>query len=174
MKRHELGFAFTELLVVVAITSIITLGAGMSVVQIITGSRSTDDRATAVRQAQIVGYRVSRDALMAHTVRIGDDAGTADVEFLVFSWKDWETGEMHDISYIWLDSANSLKKLKSRHVVRDRDGVETGNTLAMVADNIYSANFSVQGGLWSLSVEARSGNKSVTRTYEISQRFDDE
>jgi len=174
MRQSEKGFMLIELAVVVALTAILTLGAGMSVVQIITGSQRNEDGTTVVRQAQNVGYRVSHDALMAQTITIGDDPGTGDVEFIVLKWKDWESGETHEMSYIWLDSADSLKKLKKRHIVCDRDGVETGNTLTMVADNIYAASLSEQDGLWSLSVEARSGDKSAIRTYEINKRLEDE
>ena len=107
-----------------------------------------------------------------NTITIGDDLGTGDVEFIVMKWKDWESGETHDISYIWFESAESLKKLKRKHMVHDRDGIETGNILTMVAYNIYEASFSEQDGLWNLSVEARSGDKSVIRTYEISRRVE--
>ncbi|MBA7658637.1 hypothetical protein ES703_66596 [subsurface metagenome] len=88
------------------------------------------------------------------------------------SRKDWETGDTYDIRYIWFDSADSLKKLKRKQIIRDKDGLTTGNITTLVADNIYTADLSWQDGAWRLSVEAHSGEKSLTREYEISQRLE--
>ena len=173
MRQNEKGFIIVNLAVVIAIAAIITLGAGMTTVQIIKGSQRTNDWATVVRQAQNVGYWVSEDALMAQTITIGDDPETANVEFIILSWKDWETGDVHDIRYVWFDSVDSLKKLKRTQVTKDRDGVEIENKTTLVADNIYTANLTWQDGMWRLSVEARSGEKRITREYEISQRRED-
>jgi nitrogen fixation protein FixH len=51
------------------------------------------------------------------------------------------------------------------------DGVEVDNKTTLVADNIYAADFSPQDGIWKLSVETRSGDRSVTREYEIGYRL---
>jgi len=174
MKRDEKGFILVNLAVVIAIVAMIAAGAGMTTVQVIKGSQRSSDWTTAVRQAQNVGYWVSEDALMAQTITISDDPETTDVEFIIVYWKDWETGDIHDIRYVWLDSADSLNKLKRKHLTRDRHGVEIGNKTTLVADNIYAASLSWQDGKWSLSVETRSGEKSATREYEISQRLEPE
>ncbi len=171
MKRDEKGFTIIDLVVVIAITAIIALGSGMTVVQIIKGSQRSNDWTTVVRQAQNVGYWVSEDALMAQTIAISDDPETGDIEFFTVYWKDWETGDTYDIRYVWLDSADSLKKLVRKQVSKDKDGVEISNKSTLVADNIYAATLSWQDGAWRLSVEARSGEKSTTREYEISQRL---
>ena len=173
MRQNEKGFIIVNLAVVIAIAAIITLGAGMTTVQIIKGSQRTNDWTAAIRQAQNVGYWVSEDALMAQTITIGDDPETVNVEFIILSWKDWETGDVHDIRYVWFDSVDSLKKLKRTQVTKDRDGVEIENKTTLVADNIYTANLTWQDGMWRLSVEARSGEKRITREYEISQRRED-
>ena len=171
MKKGESGFSFIEVLVVIAISAMIVTGAGMTTVQIIKGSQHSSDWTTVIRQAQNVGYWVSYDALMAQTITIGDDPETGDNEFIIVYWKDWETGDTHDIRYVWLDSAYSLKKLSRKQVTKDKDGVEIGNKTTFVADNIYTASLSEQSGGWRLSVEARSGDKSVSREYEISRRL---
>ena len=172
MKRGEKGFTLINLAVAIAISAIIAAGASMTTAQILKGSQQNSDWATAVRQAQNVGYWVSQDALMAQTINATDDPGTADEEFIIVNWKDWETGDTYDTRYIWLDSADSLKKLKRRKITQDKDGVTTGNVTTLVADNIYTANLSWQGGAWRLSVEAHSGEKSLTREYEICRRLE--
>ena len=108
---------------------------------------------------------------MAQTINATDDLGTDDVEFVVMNRKDWQSGDTDDIRYVWLDSADSLKKLKRKQLTCDKNGVEIGNKMTLVADNIYTANLSWQDGMWALSVEARSGEKSATREYKISQRL---
>ena len=170
MNLNENGFTLIELAVAVAIVAVITLGAGMTTANVIKGSQRNTDWTTAVCQAQNVGYWVSQDALMAQTIDIGDDPETGDAEFIVVSRKDWETGNTYDIRYIWFDSADSLNKLKRKQLTRDKYGVEIDNKTTLVADNIYSANLSWQDSMWGLTVEARSGDKSETREYFISQR----
>ncbi len=172
MKRGERGFTAIEVLVAMAIVALIAGGAAMATVQIVQGAERTSDRMIAVRHAQSTGYWVSNDALMAQKIDIGDDPETEDVEFITVYWKDWETGETHEIRYICLDSSGGLKKLERKHLTRDKDWVEIENKVTFVADNIYTANFSAQDGGWRLTVEARSGTRSETREYEISQRLE--
>ncbi len=172
MKLNEKGFTLIEVMVVIAISALLVLGASVTTIQMLHHSQSSTDKSNAVRQAQNVGYWVSNDALMAKTIEIGDDPVTVDdVEFIIVHWKDGETGDTHKIRYLWLDSVDSLKKMKRNEVIKDKDGVEIGNKTTLVADNINTANFSEITGGWKLNVEARSGDKSVTREYEISQRY---
>ena len=63
-----------------------------------------------------------------------------------------------------------MKKLKRKQLTRDKDGLEIENRLTLIADNIYTANISWQGGMWELNVEARSGAESAIREFEISRR----
>ncbi len=171
MKRDERGFSLIILAVAVAISAIIAAGAGMSTVQIITGTQRNNDHATVIRQAQNLGSWFSRDVLTAQTINATDDLGTADDEFVIIYWKDWESGDTHDIRYVWFDDAGSLKYLQRKQITRDKNGIETGNTITLVAGNIYSANLTQQANIWCLSVETRSGQKSLTREYKISQRI---
>ncbi len=161
-----------EVIVAVAISAIISAVAVMTVAQIVRSSESNNDWTTTIRQAQNLGHWVSQDALMAQTITVGDDPETTtDVEFITSTWMDWETGDTYDIRYLWFDSADSLKIVKRNQVTRDMNGVEVDNRTTLVADNIYAADFSFQDGIWRLSVETRSGDKSVTREYEIGYRL---
>lgn len=170
MKSSERGFLVIELVVVIGISAIIALGAGMTTVQLITSTQRNNDQLAAANHAQKAGDWISQDVMMSQNVTLGDDGGTADIEFASLVWKDWQTGDTHTIRYIWLDSSDSLQKLQRNYVTRDVDEVIIDNKTTLVADNIYSANLTQQGNLWQLAVQARSGQKSVSRQYQIAQR----
>jgi len=170
MRQDERGFTVIELIVVIAISAIIAAGAGMTIGQIIKGSENSQDLMTIANQSHNVGYGISCDILTAQSVNATDDPGTGDIEFVVMNWKDWETGDTYDIRYIWLASTDSLQRLKRKQLISDRDGVEISNKTTLVANNIYSANLTQEDALWRLTIEAHSGERSLTREYVISQR----
>ena len=172
MKRYEKGFTLIEVLVATAIMAMIGAGVTTTAGQIINGSQRNNDWATSVRHAQNIGYWVRQDALMAQSVNVTDDPETTDVEFIILDWKDWETGDTHNIRYILLDSADSLKKVQRKELTRDNNGVEIGNDTTFIADNINTANLSEQDGAWRLSVEAVSGMKNSAKTYRIGYRIE--
>ena len=172
MRRDEKGQTVIEVIVATAVSALIAVVAVMTVVLIIVNSQRNNDCTTAVRQAQNLGHWVSQDVLTAQTITVGDDPETADVEFIIASWKDWETGDTYDIRYLWFDSVDSLKRIKRKQLTYDKDGVEVDSKTTLVADNIYTADFSLQDGLWKLSVETRSRDRSVTREYDISHRLE--
>jgi prepilin-type N-terminal cleavage/methylation domain-containing protein len=169
--KGEKGYSFIELLIAISVSAVLAIGAGMTTFQIFRSSKQNNDWNVAVRQAQSLGQWVSQDALMVNTIDIGDDPGTEDVEFISLFWKDWENGDTYNTDYIWLDSIDSLKQLSRKQVTYDINGVEINNTTSLVADNVYSATLTPQTNSWRLTVETRSGTRSVTREYEISQRL---
>jgi len=168
----ENGYSVLSLVVVIAISSVIALGAGMTTGQILEQSRLNEDYATVVRQAQNFGFNVSQDMVMARTVSTTDNIVTPDVEFITIIWKDWENGYKHDVRYIWLDSVDSLKKVIKKHTIYDENGLTIDSSNSLLADNIYSANLTQPNDAWRLTVEARSGEKSVIREYEVNKRVD--
>ena len=172
MNFRNNGFTLVEFVVVIAVTAIIALGAGTTIVQVTNLYHRNTDTAKAIRYAQNVGYWVSWDAQMANSINTTDDSGTTDVEFINVSHKDWETGDTYDIRYVWIDSFDSLNKVKRIQLIRDKDGVTIDNTTTLIADNIYTANISWQSGIWGLSVEARSGRQSAIREFSISRRYE--
>jgi prepilin-type N-terminal cleavage/methylation domain-containing protein len=167
----EKGYSLVELLVAISVTAVLAAGAGMTTFQIFRSSKQNNDWNVAVRQAQSLGQWVSQDALMVNTIDIGDDSETEDIEFISLFWKDWENGDTYNTAYLWLDSADSLKQLSRKQVTCDTNGVEINSTTSLVADNIYSATLTPQTNSWRLTVETRSGTRSITREYEISQRL---
>ena len=169
---NEKGFAVINLIVVIALSSIIALGAGMTTAQILKQTQLNEDYATVIRQAQNVGFSVSQDMMMARMVSNTDNITTSDVEFITIIWKDWESGYKHDIRYIWLDPVDSLKRVVKKHTIYNENGQEISSVNTLLADNIYSANLTKPNDAWKLTVEARSGSKTVIREYEANKRVD--
>jgi type II secretory pathway component PulJ len=169
--RKEKGFTTAGVLVTIALASLIALGAGMTVAQIIKGTERNENHAEAVRQAQNLGRWFSRDALAAANITGGDDPETGDDELLSIWWKDWENGDNYDIRYIWLDDVGSLKQVKRNQVVRDRSGNIIQNTTTLIADSVYSANLSWQDDAWVFDIETHSGQRQTEREYKITQRL---
>ena len=101
----------------------------------------------------------------------GDDPETDDEEFAVMNWKDWETGDIHTVSYLWYGGAGSLQQLKRKTLILDRYGTEVTNETTLVADNIYSANLTAQEQLWKLFVQTCVRDEMVTKDYEIRKRY---
>jgi prepilin-type N-terminal cleavage/methylation domain-containing protein len=171
MKKNEKGFTLVELLPTLAVTALIALGAGMTFTQIASSTERNEDWNIAVRQAQNTAYWISQDAMMVYNAVTGDDPSTDDVEFVKFTWSDWETGDTYDTRYVWIDTAGSLKEIIRRQVVYNNDGAEIDNKTTMVATNVHNASLSWLDSMWKLSIEIHSGDRAVDREYNISRRL---
>ena len=105
MKRGERGFTLIEVLVVIAIAALITTAATMSTFQAFNVTRRSNDHMATVRQVQNAGYWISRDALIAQNIVVGDDPETEEeLEFLTLTWTEWdydwrEDSEYHSVTY---------------------------------------------------------------------------
>ena len=173
MKRGEKGFTLIEVLVVTFIMALIASGATMTIAQVLGVTKSSNDRTTAIRQVQSAGYWISRDSLMAQSVTTDNDPETPELEFITLSWTAWENSDVHKVVYTFEDMPTGLKKLKRQHLVYDINGLEIENDMMYIAQNIIdSASFSVEDGVWILSIGARSGTKTENREYEIIPRVE--
>ena len=171
MRRKEKGFSLISLAVSIAISAIIAYGAGMTAIQVIKGTERNNDHAKVTQQARNLSRWFGRDSLMAENITAGDDLGTGDDEFITIYWKDWESGDTFDVRYVWLVDADSLKQMKRKQVVRDKDSIVIGSSATLMANGIYSASISQQGNMWILSLETRSGQKSSIREYRTASRL---
>jgi len=172
MRRREKGFSLMSVAVAMLIAAMVAAGAGMTTLQVIRGTERNEEHAEVIQQAHSLGRWFSRDALMAENITAGDDPTTGgDEEFITIYWKDWESGDTFDIRYIWIDDDGSLYKVKRNQIMSDKDDVVIDSTSSLVAESIYSANLSQQDNIWTLNVEARSGQKSSAQEYTIKKRL---
>jgi prepilin-type N-terminal cleavage/methylation domain-containing protein len=159
------GFTIVEMLVSLALTGLIGLGATMASAQVLNHTSRNSDFTTASRQAMNAIYWVSRDAQMAQTIAGADafpEAGD-----LVFSWTTWDN-EVDRVVYTLADG-----RLRRQYSVDGEDPVET-----LVADYINPdpglTGCVWTGGVLNIKITASVGQGDrvidVTRTHNVTSR----
>jgi len=110
-----------ELMLAIAITSIIAGSITMTVFQVFISSARTSNHMTVVGQAENAGYWVSRDVQMAQIVAPADEAvddpdGTRFP--LTLTWTDWDSNDVHQVVYTLVDMpSGGLKNLQRSHSI---------------------------------------------------------
>lgn len=110
IKKNQSGFSLVELLVAIAISSIIIIGLVIGIFQLFTGHARASGEMTVVRQVQQAGYYISRDTHMAREVLdtqalVDIDPDTTEVVTLTWYWFLWHEnpadrdGEGHRVIY---------------------------------------------------------------------------
>lgn len=169
--KNEAGFLLINILVVLAISAVIVVGAGMTTVQLIKVTQSTEDHAILARQPQNLGYWLSQDLMMAMVVTTEDDIGTPETEFAIIMWKDWELGDMYEVRYSWANPEESQKQVIRTKTHRDIEGAVVSEVSTLVADNINAATLTLPlTNPKTLTVEALSGERSASVQYDTSRR----
>lgn len=171
MIAEQKGFAIINLLVVVALTAIIAIGAGMSTVQVLGVTEKNEELNIAIRNAQNTGYRISQDLLTAETVTSGDDVSTPEVEFMTIFAKDWESGYTYETRYIWLNPADTRKDVIRKQKVCDENGGQISNVSTLVAKNVSSVSMTGLGNVTQVTIQAQSQTKNIAREYYIVKRL---
>ena len=167
LKKSEKGFTLLELLVGISIAALVVGAASMTTITMMRLTPQNNDWATALRQVQTAGYWISRDVLMAQEITVG----TGNPTFLTLIIPQI-TPPAETIVYEFEDMPDGLKRL-----MRDN---QTDSQTFVVAEyistdnNDTTANYSSANRTLNLIITAISGDVSVTRTYEASQRLGDQ
>ena len=161
MKRGERGFTLLEVLVGLAITSVIIGPLLIATTTLLTNPQTSADQNVVLQEVRNAGYWVSRDVQMARTVTPGETNGfplTLDIPV--------DTDENNNYRIDYLFDGNKLK----REVY---DSSENLTSETFVADYVATDNttFSALGtDLYKLTIKASRGKTAITRVYEVSQR----
>jgi prepilin-type N-terminal cleavage/methylation domain-containing protein len=160
LHRNQRGFTLIEMLMVIAISGIITAGLALSVIQIFNGNAQSSSKMLAVRQVQNAGYFISQDTLMAQAVT--PDLGVTGFP-LTLTWTDWNSNAIHEVVYTLL---------AGRKLQRETFTDSSLDTVTFVAEYI-DATCQFTDGKLILTVTASIGGyrpATETRTYEITPR----
>jgi len=158
------GFTLIEVLVVIALTGIISAAAAMSIHQVFTGTASSNDQNTVINQVRNAAYWIVRDGQMAKTVNDNPEAP----KFLELTWGSWNGSESYNVTYELLDSSGGLKVLQ-----RNYDGQQM-----LIAQYIKpegagtDCHWDEVERVLSLNITAEVNDKTETRTFQVKPRPD--
>lgn len=165
LLRNEKGFSLLELLIVLGIMSVIGTGMAVTTATIVKITPQSNDHVIVLRQAQNAGYWITRDVQTAQSVDINPAGG----EFLKLTLTVVGSADSL-VTYQLEDMAGGMKKL-----VRTSQGVPM-----LVAEYIYydpdvnpdtsTKILDYQNYKLSFRMTARSGDATVIKKYEASQR----
>jgi prepilin-type N-terminal cleavage/methylation domain-containing protein len=163
--KDQRGFTILEMLVSVALTALISLGASMASIQVLNQTARNTDYTTASRQAMNAIHWISQDAQMAQ-VTLGADT-FPDTGDLVFTWTTWEN-EVDTVVY-----SVSGGELRRQYSVSGGEPVETVIAGYINPDPDLTGCV-LDDGVLSLKVTASVGEGDtvvdVTRTRDIISR----
>jgi len=161
--KGQRGFTLIEVIVALAITSLIGLGATVAAGQVLTQGARNSDYTTASRHAMNAAYWISRDAQMSQTIEPSGASGFP----LTLCRTDWDNSEYQIIYSIEDD------KLRRSYSI---DGDEQNQTIVAQYINSVSGNTSCafSDRVLAFGVTATVGEDShelsVTKVREITPR----
>ena len=160
LKKDQRGLTLVELLIVIAITGIITGGITMSIFQVFNINTRTANRMAAVSQVENAGSWVSPDVQMAREI-------DTESEFLKLTWIEIEEAAnyTHEVTY----AITPDNKLQREHSI---DSVPDSSI--KVAEYIDLAgtycDWDYDNKILTFTVTATVGEQSETREYKVKPR----
>jgi len=115
MRIGEKGFTLNEMLVSLAITSLVAVSALMVIHQTILGNEQNIDYMTSVRQVANAGHWIGRDTQMAQSVTTDN---LTPPDFLLLSWTERDTAGdpvYHSVKYFFDDVIDNTGTLMRYH-----------------------------------------------------------
>jgi type II secretory pathway pseudopilin PulG len=128
INKNQTGITLLELLLAVAIATIVTSTAVMIVFQVFDGEARSSNHINAISRVQNAGCQVSTDAGMAQRLVL-TPAPDLDGFPLTLSWTEWESNEVHQVVYSIVDN-----ELQREHYING--GLDT----TYVFEHIYNTD----------------------------------
>jgi prepilin-type N-terminal cleavage/methylation domain-containing protein len=182
VTKNQRGFTFIELIIAVAITTLIIGGIASALFQVFNVNTLNSNHMAATRQVQNAGFWISQDSQMAQIVDTADVIGTDEIEILFLSWTGWgydidgdkgtdyvEVGYYYDAttSEIWRSEEITTTVYNDNGQLID---TAISSSLIRVAQFITSATTALSGSKIELTIVAEVGDTSEQRTYEVLPR----
>jgi len=173
LKKDQRGLTLIELVIVIALTGIITAAITMTVFQVFNMNIRASNRMTAVSQVQQAGKLVSEDILEAQNVTPGADAGFP----LTLTWTEvGEAPNTYKVIYKLEDTSGPTILWREYYINPDTNPDPVSTT--KVAEHIdpdpedpeqeTSCVWAV--GVLTFKVTATVGEQSEYRVYEVKPR----
>lgn len=139
INKNQRGFTLIELIIVIALSGVITGAITMAIFQVISISARSDNHMIAVKQVQNAGYWVSLDAQMAQSIEL---SGTSTF-VLTLTWINLDDDDKHEVVYSLED-----KKLQREYYINPDPDNPIPNATTIVAEYIVpdQTNFKFTGG----------------------------
>ena len=178
--RGRGGFTLIEVLVALAVGSIVMVGASQVLQQIYLLVPRAEASMLAMRQVQFAGHWIDRDALMAQKI-IPSDNGTYNlndhVSTLVMSHVEWNPSDNTTLVKTVTYSLPADQKLNRTEVVTDEKtgAPESGGGVWQVANSITSLSYRVfrvtgSGMILTDNITAQIWSATENRTYTTRPR----
>lgn len=172
MNQGERGFAVLEIILAVALSTMVFASASMVTIYVLKNNEQTNQNMTAVAHAESSAYWIAVDAQMAEVIT-ADNLTPAQI--LVLSWTDWGYGSdsiYHVVTYSLENITGDIGRLKRTH--QDSDG---NSDQAIVAEHIYynlsdpdSTQVSYLDSVLNLKVTIKLGLAEDIKDYTIYRR----
>lgn len=180
VNKNQMGFSLAELMMALAIGSIVAGGVTMSVFQVFGGHIRTSNHMTAVRQVQDAGYWVSHDAQMAQNVAMGAPSGS----LFTLAWVGWEypSGsnigiDTYEVWYTYEEASDEIRRDQrittniynaQGEPVSSPPPTQSQSIIARYITNVEPPSLS--GNKLTVTITASLGEAEEERTYEIRPR----
>jgi len=185
--KNERGFTLIELVVALALSTIIMgIAAGLIVrvvglTQAVPGisSAPVDDRALVVRQLQNAGFWVTSDVLKSQSVKCNDTIindftwyiGSGNI---TLRWMDWSSGNTTRVAYNTSTDAAGLNELWRYEQLYDTGNNPVGNEMAsriaQYLESSSSCQWNSTAKVLTLNVTACLGGERQNRIYTVKAR----
>ncbi len=165
------GFTLVELLVALAIGSMLSIGTLGVLNQILVLAPMSENNLVAIRQAQSAGYWIGRDGASAQAITCDNSTPLSTGNPLVISYIKWDATKT-TISYSVDDNSTLQRQMV---VTNELTGAEISRNQIRIAENIASitALYSQPDiynsrKILTLTITTQVGNATQTRVYKIS------
>lgn len=167
-RGGQQGFTLPEILLALVLSAFIIVGGGEVFRQMITVSAENSNQTGAVLQVQYAGFWVSQDGIQAQEVVLGDPATGFP---LTLSWKEWESGDEHEVIYTTQPVSDELWgelwELKREHKLND---ISQGTILVAEFLDPATTKCIWGGNVLVFEVTAKVDRQDASRTYDIQPR----
>ena len=128
-RGSQAGFTMAELIIAVAVSTLIVIGSLIFLRYMITVADDNRDKTMATLEVQYVGFWISEDVAQAQTINVGNISGDVDGFPLILTWEEWDGSQSTTITYYFetMDEGE-LWRLMRTQVVEPAEGPTVSGT----------------------------------------------